>query len=102
MKTEQEKAEWFQQALGMSEETMREIFEDYIGDKKMLAMSILSDAQFVLEEFDQKEQARQFMNMAKWVLSELMKQEREALDNLMSEANQDVRVMKDFGSVITN
>ena len=41
----------------------------------MLAASILSDAQEVLERGD-NETARQYMNKSKWVIFELMKEDR--------------------------
>ena len=43
---------------------------------EMVVMSILSDAQHVLE-FNDKDRARKFMNIAKFILSEMMEAKRE-------------------------
>jgi hypothetical protein len=47
-----------------------------IGPKEMYAMSILSDAQHVLAHGD-AETARQFMNKAKYVISQVMREKLE-------------------------
>ena len=46
---------------------------DYLGPKEMFAMSILSDAQHVLAHGD-AETARQWMNKAKYVISQVMRE----------------------------
>jgi hypothetical protein len=73
MRTPEEKHAWYMQAMGQSEESLIEMVEESFGDPDMLAMSILSDAQHVLEYMDDKETARQYMNKAKWVIQRYWK-----------------------------
>lgn len=51
---------------------------DCIGPKEMYAMSILSDAQHVLDHGD-SETARQFMNKAKYVMSVVLEEKLGAM-----------------------
>jgi hypothetical protein len=50
--------------------------EECMGSKEMYAMSILSDAQHVLAHGD-AETARQWMNKAKYVISQVMRENKE-------------------------
>ena len=56
------------QMFGATFAEMEEMREDSMGDDKMLAMSILSDAQEAMER-GQLEAARQLINKAKWIIS---------------------------------
>ena len=58
--------------FGCTKADLVEMLEDTIGSHEMLAMSILSDAQHVMSHGD-TETARQFINKAKWVMSQIMK-----------------------------
>lgn len=67
--------EWQMQCYGCSEESLRKQVEGSLsvkiegaGGYGMVAMSLLSDAQEVLEHGD-PEKARQYINCAKWVIS---------------------------------
>ena len=57
--------------FGCTKADLVEMLEDSIGMQEMLAMSILSDAQHVMAHGD-TETARQFINKAKWVMSQIM------------------------------
>ena len=57
---------------GCTKADLIEMLEDSIGSYEMLAMGIMSDAQHVMAHGD-TETARQFINKAKWVMSQIMK-----------------------------
>jgi hypothetical protein len=57
---------------GCTKADLIEMLEDSIGSYEMLAMGIMSDAQHVMAYGD-TETARQFINKAKWVMSQIMK-----------------------------
>ena len=57
--------------FGCTKADLVEMLEDSFGMQEMLAMSILSDAQHVMAHGD-TETARQFINKAKWVMSQIM------------------------------
>jgi len=67
--------EWEKNCYGMSEADIREEYMNSITAKfsglEMVAMGVLSDAQELLE-MDRKEAARKQMNIAKFILSEMM------------------------------
>ena len=67
--------EWEKNCYGMSEADIREEYMNSITAKfsglEMVAMGVLSDAQELLE-MDSKEAARKQMNIAKFILSEMM------------------------------
>jgi len=56
--------------FGCTKADLIEMLEDSIGMQEMLAMSILSDAQLVMGA--NPELARQYINKAKWVMSQIM------------------------------
>lgn len=53
-------------------ENPKDLYKFNPGPKEMLAMSILSDAQELLN--GNKEKARQYMNRAKFILSDLLEE----------------------------
>jgi hypothetical protein len=67
--------EWEKNCYGMSEADIRKEYMNSITAKfsglEMVAMGVLSDAQELLE-MDRKEAARKQMNIAKFILSEMM------------------------------
>ena len=67
--------EWEKNCYGMSEADIRKEYMNSITAKfsglEMVAMGVLSDAQELLE-MDSKEAARKQMNIAKFILSEMM------------------------------
>ena len=67
--------EWEKNCYGMSEADIRGEYMNSITAKfsglEMVAMGVLSDAQELLE-MDRKEAARKQMNIAKFILSEMM------------------------------
>lgn len=67
--------EWEKNCYGMSEADIRKEYMNSITAKfsglEMVAMGVLSDAQELLE-MDRKEDARKQMNIAKFILSEMM------------------------------
>ena len=72
--------------------TEADIREEYLGSltaklcgPEMVAMSILSDAQHMLE-FNDKDRARKFMNIAKFILSEMMEAKRAGESKYIGEA----------------
>lgn len=69
-------AERERKCYGCAEEDLdKMISRNFYGTKTMLAVSILSDAQQVLE-FGRAEECRQFINRAKYVMHDLMALER--------------------------
>lgn len=64
------------QMFGCTKEELYEMLDDCFGDYEMLAMGILSDAQEVMTR--NPEEARQFINKAKWVLSQIKRQKMAA------------------------
>jgi len=72
---EQTMTEWEKNCYGMSEADIRKEYMNSITAKfsglEMVAMGVLSDAQELLE-MDRKEAARKQMNIAKFILSEMM------------------------------
>lgn len=74
-----EKLQWEMQCYGVSEATLRNTIEQLEDDqdKMMLVASILSDAQELISgEFGEPntERARQFMNRAKFILFNSMRE----------------------------
>ena len=67
--------EWEKNCYGMSEADIRKEYMNSITAKfsglEMVVMGVLSDAQELLE-MDRKEAARKQMNIAKFILSEMM------------------------------
>ena len=67
------------QMFGMDEQSIREQYINSITTQlsgiEMTIMSILSDAQHVLE-FGDKERARKYMNIAKYIISEELMDKR--------------------------
>lgn len=65
--------------FGISEKAIRDQYIDGPWNKlvgtEMTIMSILSDAQHVME-FGDNESARKYMNIAKYILSDIMDQKR--------------------------
>lgn len=66
---------WELNCYGMTTDQMREMVSESLSGPSMLAMSILSDAQEMIER-DQKENARKAMNVAKWIISEYLREPR--------------------------
>ena len=65
--TKEQEIKMFGLEIGKINETIKEQF-DYPGGDRMYVMSVLSDAQHLLE-FNEKEKARQLMNQAKMIIS---------------------------------
>ena len=55
--------------FGCTKDELHMMLDDCFGDYEMLAMGILSDAQEVMKQ--DPETARQFINKAKWVISQI-------------------------------
>ena len=64
------------QMFGITVDQIRKGVKEAIADPKMIALSILSDAQEVLE-MDDKESARQLINRAKMVIMEFTENPKE-------------------------
>lgn len=64
------------QMFGCTKDELHMMLDDCFGDYEMLAMGILSDAQEVMKQ--DPETARQFINKAKWVLSQIKRQKMAA------------------------
>jgi len=69
--TKEQIAENNQNMFGCTTEDLEATFNSALGPKEMLAMQILSDAQEVQEH--SPELANQYINRAKWVLSEIIR-----------------------------
>lgn len=67
--TQQERNDFDERCYGMNRVDLANMIDStVVGGPQMAAMSILSDAQHVLEMGD-AEQARKLMNMAKWIIN---------------------------------
>ena len=64
------------QMFGITVDQIRKGVKEAIADPKMIALSILSDAQELLE-MDDKESARQLINRAKMVIMEFTENPKE-------------------------
>lgn len=64
--------------FGCTYAQLDEMIADYIGPLEMLSMSILSDAQEVLER-GRSNESRQYMNRAKYVMSVIIERNMEAM-----------------------
>ena len=82
--TQQEKDDFDLACYGMDRSDLAHLVDNTIGGTQMLALSILSDAQHVLEHGD-AEQARKYMNIAKWIIAERLTEtpKRSSLDPLI-------------------
>lgn len=88
--TPEQKAHFDLQCYGMPEADVREDLTKQmeLSGKNMLIMSMLSDAQHLIE-VGAKESARQLINRAKWALTEL---EPNAMDKYIEERRKEARV----------
>ena len=84
MRSEVEQHQWEMQCYGMSQSALEQDIKHSFGPNLMLAMSILSDAQYLISpemndfgSAERAEQARQFINKAKYIISQEMKAELE-------------------------
>lgn len=84
--TEKEKLEFDMNCYGMPRQKVREYLEPQakMVGKNMLIMSMLSDAQHLIEH-DQKEEARKLINRTKWAHTNL---EETELDKFLKEREQ--------------
>ena len=68
---------WFLQAMGCSEGTLQRMIAHSLDNLPMLAMGLLSDAQELLAmDGDHKEQLRQLMNRAKYIIGKQKDRQR--------------------------
>ncbi len=74
--------DWEMQCYGVREETLKTMVEDgkKLGSVRMIAMSMLSDAQEMIER-NLNEIARQEINKAKWIISTYLKDPPDATLN---------------------
>ena len=84
MKTKEIKmTEFERKCYGMSQDDIRINIMDCITTKmvgiEMTIMGILSDAQTMLE-FDDSDQARKYMNIAKFILAEQLQEKQKAME----------------------
>ena len=84
MTRENSRTTWEKQCYGMTELQLvhmrRDARERWVTGDKMMIMSILSDAQELIEA-DRKEDARQHINRAKYLLHTFLKEEPITIPN---------------------